>query len=76
MTLAECNTALAELRAELDQQVVLMLTASFESLFQLDRIERFERKKKGPLSRSLRKWWKGERRNPQKWLKMESLLDA
>jgi hypothetical protein len=76
LTVPELQDAFAELVAELEHQVVLMLTASFEALFQIDRIDRFVRKKKGPISKHLRRWWKLQSRARQEWLKMELLLEA
>lgn len=76
MTTDEVRDALGVQRGELESQVVLMLTASFESLFQQDRRDRFQRKKKGPLSKALRQWWKRHGNEGEQWFKMESLLDA
>ena len=75
-TVAELQESLGRLVTELEQQVVLMLTASFESLFQVDRMERFQKKKRGPISAHLRRWWRQQPRGEGQWLRMESLLQA
>ena len=76
MTSDEFDAALVELRRELDYQVVMMLTASFEAIFQSDLQDRVRRKKKDPLSKALRRWWHENQCGTGKWIHMESLLDA
>jgi hypothetical protein len=76
MTLDEFDAALAKLRKELDYQVVMMLVASFEAIFQSDLQDRVRRKKTDPLSKALRRWWQENRHGAEKWIHMESLLDA
>lgn len=76
MTADEFDEALADLRGELDHHVVLMLTASIEAIFQTDLQERIKRKKKGDLSKALRKWWQRARRRREEWIDLGSLLDA
>jgi hypothetical protein len=76
MTPDEFNTSLVALRTELDYQVVMMLTASFEAIFQSDLQDRVRRKKKDPASKALRQWWKTNQCGTGKWIHMESLLDA
>jgi hypothetical protein len=66
MTTDEFDQSLSELRRELDHQVVLMLTASYEAIFQTDLQERIKRRKKDDLSKALRSWWKGTRRRHEK----------
>jgi hypothetical protein len=76
MTPRECDEALAELRKELDHQVVLMLTASFEAVFQTDLRDRIKRRKRDYASKALRNWWKSARRRREKWVDLGSLLDV
>lgn len=76
MTSDEFDAALVELRRELDYQVVMMLVASFEAIFQSDLQDRVRRKKTDPLSKALRRWWRESRSGAEKWIHMESLLDA
>ncbi len=74
MTSDEFTESLLDLRRELDHQVVLMLTASFEAIFQIDLQERVKRRKKDPLSKELRSWWKDARRRRTEWIDLTSLL--
>lgn len=74
MTLDEFEGELKRLRTELDQQVVLMLVASFEAILQTDRIERVKRKKKDTISKAIRRWWKHAARRRDDWVKIEELL--
>jgi len=76
MTAREFDVALAELRQELDHQVVLMLTASFEAAFQTDLQDRIKLRKRDHASKALRNWWKSARRRREKWIDLGSLLDA
>jgi hypothetical protein len=76
MTTDEFDQSLSELRRELDHQVVLMLTASYEAIFQTDLQERIKRRKKDDLSKALRSWWKDSRRRHEKWIDLASLLDV
>ena len=76
MTSDEFDAALVELRNELDYQVVMMLIASFEAIFQSDLQDRVRRKKTDTISKALRRWWQENRHGADKWIHMESLLDA
>jgi hypothetical protein len=76
MTVDEFNQTLTEIRKELDCQVVLMLTASFEAVFQTDLRKRIDRKEKGVVSKALRSWWQGDRRRRKRWIDLASLLDV
>jgi hypothetical protein len=76
MTSDEFDAALVELRMELDYQVVMMLTASFEAILQADLQDRVKRKRKDPLSKALRQWWKKSRHGDERWIHMEELLDV
>ena len=72
----EFEEALAAMRRELDYQVVMMLVASFEAIFQADLSDRVSRRKKGTLSKALRKWHKDYRRRREAWINLQSLLEA
>jgi hypothetical protein len=76
MTAEQFDRALAELREELDHQVVLMLTASFEAVFQTDLQNRIKRRKRDSASKALRTWWKSAPRRREKWIDLGSLLDV
>ncbi len=78
MTPAEFDEALAELRTELDHQVVMMLTASFEAIFQTDFQQRIMGQKRGDLTRRMRRWWKNQTRGgwDRKWVSVERLLEG
>jgi hypothetical protein len=67
------DEALESLRRELDCQVVLMLTASFEAVFQIDIRLRLDNRLKDPDSRELRRRF-GRRKAER--LALEDILDA
>lgn len=54
MTAVEVDQAIRELVAELEHEVTMMLTASFEAALQVDFYDRVSRKKKDQASRKLR----------------------
>src|SRR5258708_2872834 len=74
MTAHEVEQALWELAQELDHEVTLLLTASFEATFQVDFRRRIARKKKDRLSKKLRKLWRKHKR--AKWVVVEDILDV
>ncbi len=55
MLMGDFETALAEMRAELDTQVTLALVASFEAVIRLDFEDRCTRRLKDAVSKGLRK---------------------
>jgi hypothetical protein len=70
----EVSEALGQLARELDHEVVLLLTASFEATFQVDFHRRRSRKNKDRLSRKLRKLKPG--RKQTNWITIEQILDV
>ena len=76
MTPVEFEEALSALRGEPDCQVVMMLVASVEAVFQADLRDRVSGKKKGTLSKALRRWHKEHYRRREAWINLESLLEA
>jgi len=55
MTQEEIDSAITKMSLELDQEVVLLLTASFEAEFQADFHDRVSRKRKDRVSREFRR---------------------
>src|SRR6266446_3168189 len=54
MTDQEVEQSLQQMAKELDDEVTLLLTASFEAIFQVDFHNRVAKKRKDPVSRKLR----------------------
>ena len=73
----EIRADVARRRDELDQQIVLMLTASFEAAFQVDYRDRVQRRLKDDISRGMRDLYKkaGKRRPGRNRATLEEILD-
>ncbi|HZT83351.1 MAG TPA: hypothetical protein VFA26_24180 [Gemmataceae bacterium] len=76
MTPQEAEQAIRELAEELDREVTLLLTASFEATFQVDFHDRVGRRKKDPVSRRLRKLARTPRPKRARWVTVEEILDV
>ena len=68
--------ALAQLRSELDQQVVMMLTASFEAIFRTDFESRMKGQKRNDWTRRMRRWWRHQGRGDLNRVRLDRLLDG
>ena len=72
MTDEEVEQALRQMATELDHEVTLLLTASFEAIFQVDFLERVAKKRKEPVSRRMRALRK---RHKNRRILFEEILD-
>lgn len=78
MTQEEVDFAIAEMSRELNQEVVLLLTASFEAEFQTDFHDRVSRKRKDRVSKEFRRILGDQRgrRQGAKRATFEEILDV
>src|ERR1700736_2720492 len=76
MTQQEVEQALQQMAQERDHEETLLLTASFEAIFQVDRLKRILKKKKDSVSRKLRNLRAREKAQKSRWIKVEDILDV
>jgi hypothetical protein len=75
MTSEEVNDEIRRLTVELEQQIVMMLVASFEAVFQLDAQDRIQRKQKDAVSKRLRKLMSSKPARKRGPIDLEQILD-
>jgi hypothetical protein len=75
MSIEAFNTAVREMKTELDQHCVMMLVASIEACFHVDLAARCERKLKDHCSAALRRLAKKHRRAGRR-VEIEDVLDV
>jgi hypothetical protein len=74
MPAAEVRQALGNLRGELENQVVMLLTASFEATIQTDAKKQLAKNRKSPIARTFRKKLWPTRAKLQEWTPVEKVL--
>lgn len=78
MTETDREQSIRDLAGELSHEVVLLLTASFEALVQVDFEDRVSNRRKDPISRSLYRLARSHerRRDRPRWIPVEEILDV